>query len=191
MGLNKIWTKGCVRQPRQKRGRNISSRCTPTQVGLAGGNLPTKCVGQPAWRHSDGIPKRKVCFTQNQPRGDAFLWRPHYPPSSHISLCQRHKRYERSSSHHRDPAQAWRYPNCSISSSPNPVSNVLLPILVQLLKANARLGKLYVCLHTKINAKPRPKSKARQLMAGRISRVSTFMNIRASKLVRIKFFDFL
>ena len=41
MGLNKIWTKGCVRQPRQKRGRNISSRCTPTQVGLAGGNLPT------------------------------------------------------------------------------------------------------------------------------------------------------
>ena len=103
--------------------------------------------GQPAWRHSDGIPKRKVCFTQNQPRGDAFLWRPHYPPSSHISLCQRHKRYERSSSHHRDPAQAWRYPNCSISSSPNPVSNVLLPILVQLLKANARLGKLYVRLH--------------------------------------------
>ena len=96
----------------------------------------------------------------------------------------------RSSSHHRDPAQAWRYPNCSISSSPNPVSNVLLPILVQLLKANARLGKLYVCLHTKINAKPRPKSKARQLMAGRISRVSTFMNIRASELLRIKFFGF-
>ena len=28
----------------------------------------------------DGIPNEKLCFTQNQPRGDDFLRRPHYLP---------------------------------------------------------------------------------------------------------------
>ena len=113
-------------RPYKRRGRSSSKLTCQFRHTT---DRDTKSVDSPRERHPDGIPKSLKCFTKGYSRGDDFCVRALLiPKSCPYDSCRYLSKPVGPNTSQRPGTVGIVSPRCSVSPSPNPVSNDLSPI---------------------------------------------------------------